>query len=734
MPKLSEVMGSLPQQPAAPAQDSQVPAPRMKLSHVMGGSAPAAPAPQRITDLPAVAARLSPQDDPMFTFPAKPGRGEDLLAWARFKRPELEKVPDRQLAAMIRREVYSDMDPVEFYKQTGFGKQFGIDTEAPDPTKGMSGGELFRTGIGSSLAATGRGIRQAITEGIGIPARSAVLSLHALGADDAAKELADIVAAPIQKESKRLRSEESETRRLEKPLMRTGSGLAGNITGGVVQVVAPGGALKLASRVPQFARGARALDLSSRTFLPGTVGGSAASGAAFGGVQPVTEDDSRAGNVALGATGGLVGAGIPRAVGGVVRTAGNLIPSVSRKSQERAAADIIEQFSQDPAAVRAALSRGSGEIVPGSIPTTAEITEDVGLAGLQRTLANTPEFGGELTLRNEAANRARVSAIESAFGGANAARADALTSARDLAARQSLRPIERLPVSGMDNVNRAVSGIADRFKAAPAVRDAMDAVASELPNIRTVQDAHFLRQYIGQLMAGQIEGKAGAKLAQSQLATVRNVLDRQMRQSFPEWGDFLRSYKSASREIGQVNVGEALLDKGPNLRAVGEIPQLSPAKFAGAASDMDRTVQQATGLRKAKAERALTPDQIKVVDEVRRDLERFANAQTRGKAIGSNTVQNAIGGQRVQNAVGPVGAAMIEPASGAALLALNAMRKHYGEKVYGIVREAMMDPNRAAEILSRLPPNSRRMIVRQVAGLISQTGGVAGRIAAPSAE
>jgi hypothetical protein len=670
----------------------------------------------KITDLEPVHARLSPQDDPDFSFPDTPGNGADLLAWARWKRPALAQVPDQELVTRIRREVYPDMDPVAFYRDTGFDKLVGVDTATLDPTAGMSGVEKFRAGAGKSLADTPRGVRQLAVDALDRGNAMAYDALDAVGLDGVAANFARHIAAPVNEYAHTLRDEATAQRAADAPLMRTGAGLAGNITGNIVQTIGPGVALHGT--------------VAGRALLPTTVRGNAAAGAVVGAAQPVAEDESRLVNAGAGTLGGAVGAGAPKLVGAAIRGARRLSPAATRSAQERAAAEALEGFAHDPAAVRQALTTPQ-TIVAGSLPSTAEATGDIGLGNLQRTLANQPEFGAAMTLRNEANNRARVAAIETAFGGANAAQAEALTAARDLAARQALRPIERVAIQDLAPVVQGVTRLSVKHQASRPVREALAAVDAELPRIKTVADAHAVRRFIGDMLAGKVEGLDG-KLAASQLITVRDLLDRQMRQAFPAWGTFLRDYKAASREIGQVNVGEALLDKGPNLRAVGDVPQLSPDKFAGAADNLDRTVAQATGFKRATAAKALTPQQIKVVDEVRRDLERFAQTQRRGQALGSPTMQNAIGGNRVQDAVGPVGAAMIEPASGAAMLALNAMRKHYGGKVAGIVEEAMLNPERAAEILATLPPASRRMIVRQFAELMNQSAGAAGRATAPA--
>jgi hypothetical protein len=353
---------------------------------------------------------------------------------------------------------------------------------------------------------------------------------------------------------------------------------------------------------------------------------------------------------------------------------------------------------------------------------------------LQRTLANIPEYGNQLAGRQSANNAARVAEIERAFGTADPVAAEAARSTRDVMARRVLSPAREVPMQGVDKVTAGVTRLAEKHRASPAVRDAMAAVAAELPNIRTVGDAHAVRQYIGQLIGGQVEGKAGAKLAKRELMTVQSLLDREMRTAFPEWGQFLKDYRALSREADQIDVGASLLDTGRAVRGATNEPVLTPAAFARAAGNLDRTIQRATGFNKATAARTLTPEQQQAVESVRRDLERYARASQDGKAIGSNTVQNAIGGNTFQNAVGPVGAAVVEPVSGIAMLGLNQMRRVYGEKVAGLVQEAMLDPARAAEILAAVPAGQRSEVVRAAAALIPRIGGTAGVVSPALAE
>lgn len=677
-------------------------------------SAPEASNEVPVTDLPSVRAVIAPEDLPWQ--PTKVQRADYMLTRAREVYPQLANVDDRQLLTAIRQDMFPDVPIDQFYREAGMSP---ADIAEADPTEGMSGGQLFRAGLGSSFAATGQGLKQL--------ALSAARNLTQTGYEetDASRAIGRAEQAAM--------GQEAERRRLTAPLMDTGAGFAGNVTGNVAQIVGPGVTLKGAAMVPQLSRLAPALEAGGGAILPTTVRGSAASGAGFGAAQPRVEGESVGQNMAAGAGAGALGAGLPRVAQAVGQRAARLSPAFTASQQERAAGEVLEQFASDPDAVRRSLAT-SQVIVPGTRPTLAEATEDAGLAGLQKFLGNRPELQPLLREAVESNNAARVKAIEDAFGGADVGTIERLTDARDLAARQILRPITGITLKDVTPVNNAVDRLITKNASAKNVREALGAVKEELGTIKTVQDAHNVRQYIDQLISGQVEGKAGAKFAQKELMTVKDILDRQMRQAYPEWGKFLRDYKAASREIGQVSMGRTLLDKGPNISGVGDIPVLSPDKFAGAASDLDRVARQATGFKRARADNIVTPDQSRVVDEVRRDLERFARSNSRAAPVsgGSATMQNAVGGTRVQDALGPVGATMIEPVSGAALLFLNAARKNYGEKVAVIVNEAILNPDRAAEVLARLPPKSRRAITRQIAPLLNQAGSVSGR-ATPAA-
>ena len=120
-----------------------------------------------------------------------------------------------------------------------------------------------------------------------------------------------------------------EAARLDKPLMRTGAGLAGYAGGAIADTVIPAGLAGDAARAAGLSGTASAL---SAFVNPGTFTAGAASGAIQGALQPVETGGSRLWNTASNAAGGLVGQGLARGVNAVGAAAGDLINDASGRA------------------------------------------------------------------------------------------------------------------------------------------------------------------------------------------------------------------------------------------------------------------------------------------------------------------------------------------------------------------------------------------------------------------
>jgi hypothetical protein len=95
-----------------------------------------------------------------------------------------------------------------------------------------------------------------------------------------------------------------------------------------------------------------------------------------------------------GTVGGLVGGGLgavaseaPAAVSSIATHASDYAAPLTQAGRERMAGTALSNAATDPAAAVDAITNAPREIVPGSSPTTFQLTGDMGLGGLERAVA-----------------------------------------------------------------------------------------------------------------------------------------------------------------------------------------------------------------------------------------------------------------------------------------------------------------------------------------------------------
>lgn len=295
------------------------------------------------------------------------------LTEIRAKYPQYADIPDRDLLNGLHKRFYSDMPRDQFYKQTGFNSRAAsaaqvmadpISQAAMNPGADTPGGDQFLAGVGKTFTDLGHGAQQ--IAGVG-PTRA----------------------------------EEGERRDRDVSLMATPAGNVGSIAGGV------------AATVPAVALGAGMLP------VVGT-------GAAYGALQPVAEDESRLVNMALGAaTAGGMKYGIDKGA--------RALTGVVAKRQAQAAASRSQNAVADET-LQAAKAEGL-KVVPSSV---------------RKSWLNTAleKVGGKAATKQEvqAANQARITAIarrEASLGEREPIRGDTLEAARGRLA-EPYREVERL--------------------------------------------------------------------------------------------------------------------------------------------------------------------------------------------------------------------------------------------------------------------------------------------------
>jgi hypothetical protein len=593
--------------------------------------------------------------------------------------------------------------------------------ELPQSSGAGTDGENFWAGMGKSFVDTGHGLMQLGATG------SRIVAEHmpdALGGQRAAQFYGNAERALMQQEAER--------RQIDKPLMDTGAGKAGEVTGVVTQLVAPGGVAKLAGRVPQLARFAGALDTAGSAFLPRTVRGNVAQGLAVGALQPVTDNGQRGGNMLASGAGGFIGAGAPRVAGAVIRGAKNAALSVTKRGALQDAVRLIQSETTNPAN----LLVGNPSAVPGATRSLFEETLDPGVARLEtRSRGN----GGGWAERDSVNNLARSRAIEG-IAGDDAARAAALDARsnttnrlRDAAfqegdaATAAAAQAGFSPAGNVANLKASIGALAQQHGGRSAVQRALTDVLGELDNAEpSVQGLYNVRKSINDM----IEGKAGsdksyAAAATRELMQARDMLDNEIQQLAPSFGDYLNAYKAGSKPLNRMDLGQHLLDSGsgPIIDPATGAYRLMPGSFGRQVKNLDVAAQKATGFGKAKAADILSPQDMATVGAVNEDLARQAQRLLLGSGGNSHTTSQTDLGRRVVTRA----AIRVIPGFKAAT---EFLERAGAKRLNGALEEVLADPQKYRAMAVVLSQSDRRLLEQALVRI----GGRAGTAALPASE
>jgi hypothetical protein len=579
--------------------------------------------------------------------------------------------------------------------------------ELPQSDGAGTDGENYWAGMGKAFTDTGHGLMQLGATG------ARVIAEHtpaALGGDRA--------AAFYGAHERQQQQAEAERRQLDKPLTNTKAGTAGEVSGVLAQILAPGIAL----------RGTAA----GAALLPRTVAGNVAQGVGMGALQPVTDNGERGTNMLVGGAVGGLGAAAPKVVGGVARPAVNYLSRFGQKGAEKQAARLIA----GEAANRANLLTAAPSAVPGVQRTLAEESLDTGIARVERN-ARSRGLGFDAIDRGN--NLARVDALRGIAG-----------TPEDMAAAEAERhatsePFRRaaMRATGVDTetLRNQLARAQQLFDGRPAVQQTLDFVANQLYRDATpaelkagfpariprdeVAGLSNVRDTLKDLMNGKLSGEAPAATAATrQIMMVRNGLDRAIGKTAPEFKGYLQAYREGSQPINRMQLGQHLIDKGSGavLDPVTGAPTLAPAAFSRQANNLDAAAAAATGFRKAKAADILQPQDTAIIKAIQDDLERKAFAGTAGSGGNSHTFER----QALENKLGA------QAASGVPVLGKFAgvLNKISDRRVQAQVVYLLQNPSRARAVLSSLPADERRV----VQDALSRAGGATGALAPALAE
>ena len=486
------------------------------------------------------------------------------------------------------------------------------------------------------------------------------------------------------------------------PLMDTGAGIAGNLTG-------------------------RLLPMLGTAFIPGanSVTGAAGIGAVTGALAPTSDDNVLAGKAESALFGGLLGGGTiaaGKALHGGYNAVKGLIEPFTDAGQSRIVGRALRTFATNADDAANSASRASAS-VPGYRPTLQEATQDPGLAGLQRGLMNLPEPAAQIG----AVERSNVVALKDAIGriagddAAMAAAKGARESATD--ALYSFADNAVLPVNdelrALLNRNVIKSAIGEAKKNASNRGEQLLVQLTKKTKGITGKTLHSIKRAIDDAYESTKQSQGASSEAAKSIAKAKADYLAWVESRIPSYGQARETFAEMSRPINQMQIGGLLADKlGPALDDFAQTGVVRPGLFAESLRNPDRLVKQATG-NSGRLGDIMDPEQLASINNVGKALANRASAQNLGRPVGTNTAQNLASQNLIRQIAGPLGLpqsfmeAQFWPT---VMRPVNFALKSQEPAITGKMAEAMIDPQLAARLMrAGVPKEKIGPLLQQIA-------------------
>lgn len=414
-----------------------------------------------------------------------------------------------------------------------------------------------------------------------------------------------------------------------------------------------------------------------------------------------------------GAKGAALGAAIP-VVGAGLKTGKAFVEPLYQSGRERIIGRVLNQVSGDDAASVAARLRSARELVPGSMPTAAQVANSGGIAALERAAAQANPQAYTNRAMEQAS--ARLNALR------GIAQDDVAMDAAKAARKATSGPLFEQAARAVYTVDDQLSNLLKR----PAVQQAMGRAKTLAENNGRSFDFNITpanpfsgvgvktnksRQITGQALqdlkmamdemlsdpASGFTGKSG-----DAVRNLRGQIVDWMESANPVFKQARTTHAAMSKPINQMEVGNHLLEKvQPALADFGALGQESGAQYARALRNADQTVRTATQFKGNKTlADVMTPQQMSTLTAIAEDLARKSNAQNLGRGVGSDTFQKLSMNNLAQQSGMPrlAGALMEFPGISRATRWLY---QGADEQAQNMLADSLLDPKIAANLMEQ---------------------------------
>jgi len=601
----------------------------------------------------------------------------------REKFPMYGDLSDDQLLISLRKKYYSDIPAAKFYSNIDY------DTERDRLNKelvgSMSTTEKLLAGAGKSFVDLGRSAKR-------------VANMVGIGDYDEAAAKADEA--------------------LDKPLMDTSAGAWGKGLTDAGLTFVPG--LKGAQAITKGVQaGARMLPRAAGVFKGvAPYAGAAGSGAIIG---AATTPEDMSGGATTGALAGTAGEVGGRVLSSAYSGGKAALEPLWQSGRERILKRTLDRFATDPAKVRAAAANPV-EYVPGVTPTLAEATMDPGIAQLQRGAASGSSDVASALAQSRGQQVAGYRSTLDDLAG-NDGKREFYDTMRNKAADDLYDQARAGGLSMTTPLEGQVKELMQRPSIQTAMVNAQRLAREKGINLDapggSVEGLHYVKKSLDDMISAA--KRAGNNNEASALMETQGNLVDFLRQASPKYGEALDTFKSMSRPINQMDVGQTLRDKAlPALTDLGDgsLARVNANSYANALRNADATARKATGMTGAKMESVMDPAQMDQITGIGKDMARFASAQELARVPGSPTAQYLGAQNVVRQFLGPLGIPQSAADSMVGRIASGLMGLPFAmtqSKTEQLLARALTDPKTAAKIMAAKDPKTIAEILRPYA-------------------
>tara|TARA_R110000868_G_scaffold87576_2_gene244816 strand:- start:30 stop:2042 length:2013 start_codon:yes stop_codon:yes gene_type:complete len=414
---------------------------------------------------------------------------------------------------------------------------------------------------------------------------------------------------------------------------------------------------------------------------------------------------------------GLVGSIIPGSAASLAQRGSNfaraVVTPLTNPGREVVAGMTLNRMATTPtaSAVRMAAAQ---EIIPGSQPTMAQVSQDAGLIGAERVIGQTLDPKNTLGQRLSDQNVARQNSLnrmimnEQGPGTPQRGSLEYATQKRDLTIEQNMNPAFAGFTPGADvrPVFKAITDIRSNPRLGPRkdVQDAMGFVESRLTqknvDVTNPESLYAVRSDIKDAIAGKYDTDGSSlRLAQGQLLDVQRSVDKAIEAAAPGYARYMDLYAKRSKPLNQQETLRTL--RGTSMDAATDplsgVRMISQPKFQ-------------RGFEKALASGALADLKGKPYEKIIDNLSDIAADLDRGAAInsriarspGSDSLRNMSVAQLIGRSIGKN---FPDTTMGRGLQTiarpLNFLYGSSDEAIQNLILEAAKDPKLASRFMSQ---------------------------------